>query len=315
MITERAMLAAVHIRLWTATKYDKKASEEVANQHGAHTNAGRYNKRLLQGATKLEALQTIAGQIRQHFYKLTLPWSDEGFRILPAELLFDFAEGMRALENRFVPAVDAFIAAYPAYIEQMRPALNGLFRSEDYESPDTIRSKFGLRLEIKPIPSGDDFRVKLSREQRARLAEEIDRDVRESLSRGTRDLWMRLRKVVAHMVEILNDPEARLHTSVVDNVTELVDLLPRLNVTGDPQLDAFAVEIRNRLCLYNSRELKQNDQIRSETARDAAAIMERIETVLDQQPEIAGSDMMPSEQLSAEAIFSRMSAYLEVPPR
>jgi len=36
MITEKAMLAAVHISIWTAVKHDRKVSRDVADQHGAH---------------------------------------------------------------------------------------------------------------------------------------------------------------------------------------------------------------------------------------------------------------------------------------
>ena len=79
MITEKAMLVAVHISVWTAVKHDRKVSREVADQHGAHQGAGRYNKQL-HGAQKLEELRSLAGQIRQHFYKVTLPWSDEGLQ-------------------------------------------------------------------------------------------------------------------------------------------------------------------------------------------------------------------------------------------
>ena len=90
MITEKAMLAAVHISIWTAVKHDRKISRDVASQHGAHQGAGRYNKQLLRGADKLDELRTLAGQIRQYFYKITLPWSDEGIpSLLPVyELLF-----------------------------------------------------------------------------------------------------------------------------------------------------------------------------------------------------------------------------------
>src|SRR5207248_8057788 len=84
MITEKAMLAAVHISIWTAVKDDRKVSRDVADQHGAHHGAGRYNKQLLREAEKLEALRSLSGQIRQHFYRITLPWSDEGYRLLPA---------------------------------------------------------------------------------------------------------------------------------------------------------------------------------------------------------------------------------------
>jgi hypothetical protein len=44
MITERAMLAAVHISIWTAVKHDRKISRDVAYQHGAHQSAGRTPK-------------------------------------------------------------------------------------------------------------------------------------------------------------------------------------------------------------------------------------------------------------------------------
>jgi hypothetical protein len=136
MITERAMLAAVHISIWTAVKHDRKVSRDVVNQHGAHESAGRYNKQLLRGAEKLDALRTLAGQIRHHFYKITLPWSDEGYRLLPAHFYFELATQMREFERAFSQSVDEFLEVYPSYIEQVRPELNGLFREEDYPSTE-----------------------------------------------------------------------------------------------------------------------------------------------------------------------------------
>lgn len=47
MISEKAMLTAVHISIWTASKHDKQVSRDVANQHGAHQNAGRYKVELV----------------------------------------------------------------------------------------------------------------------------------------------------------------------------------------------------------------------------------------------------------------------------
>jgi hypothetical protein len=230
MITERAMLAAVHISIWTAVKHDRKVSCDVANQHGAHESAGRYNKQLLRGAERLDALRTLAGQIRQHFYKITQPWSDEGYRLLPAHFYFELTTQMREFERAFSQSIDEFLEVYPSYIEQVRPELNGLFREEDYPSAEKLRAKFGVKLEVLPIPSGDDFRVTLSEEEQARVAREIDESVRESLNRGTKDLWARLTDVVTHMVDKLNEPESRFHASLVTNVFDLVDLLPRLNV-------------------------------------------------------------------------------------
>ncbi len=309
MITERAMLAAVHISIWTAVKHDRKVSRDVADQHGAHQSAGRYNKQLLRGADKLDELRTLAGQIRQHFYKITLPWSDEGFRLLPSNFYFDLMEKMREFEASFERGVDNFLAVYPQYIDQVRPELNGLFREEDYPSAEKLRAKFAVKLEILPIPSGADFRVQMSAEEQARVSREIDASVRQSLTRGMEDLWKRLREVVSHMVDRLNEPESRFHGSLVTNVFDLVEILPRLNVNGDEDLNRFAEQVKQRLCNYSAQDLKRHDLLRVTTAADAANIVAQMDGLLQNRE--AAVIPQAGEVSSVESIFAHMSAYME----
>jgi hypothetical protein len=311
MITERAMLAAVHISIWTAVKHDRKVSRNVAHQHGAHAGAGRYNKQLLTGAEKLEELRTLAGQIRQYFYKITLPWSDEGFRLLPSNFYFDLMARMREFETSFEQGVDNFLIVYPQYIDQVRPELNGLFCAEDYPSAEKLKEKFGVKLEVLPIPSGVDFRVQMSTEEQARVAREIEAKVRQSLTRGTEDLWKRLREVVSHMVDRLNEPESRFHASMVTNVFDLVEILPQLNVTRDPDLNRLADEVRQRLCNYSSQDLKKHDLLRVTTATDAADIVAQMDDILRTREVKRPSDEDRAQ--TVENIFAHMSAYMEAP--
>jgi len=312
MITERAMLAAIHISVWTAIKHDRKVSREVAEQHGAYAGAGRYNKQLLREAERLESLRSLSGQIRQYFYKITLPWSDEGYRLLPAHFYFELTTKMREFEQSFAQQVEEFLAVYPNYVEQVRPELNGLFREEDYPSTDKLRNKFGVRLEVLPVPSGNDFRVTLSEEEQARVAREIDDNVRQSLQKGTEDLWTRLKGVVAHMVERLNEPESRFHASLVTNIGELVELLPRLNVNQDEELNHFAGEIKDRLCGFTARDLKKNEILRAATANDAVAILTKMDAVLRERGQ--NTDSVSSAIAgSADDIFAHMAAYMEAP--
>jgi hypothetical protein len=265
----------------------------------------------LRGADKLDQLRTLAGQVRQYFYKITLPWTDEGYRLLPANLYFDLTARMREFEAQFEQGVEAFLTVYPQYIEQVRPELNGLFREEDYPKAEKLRRKFGVKLEVLPIPTGNDFRVQMSAEEQARVAREIDANVRESLTRGTEDLWKRLRDVVSHMVDRLNEPESRFHATMVTNVFDLVELLPRLNVNGDADLNRFADQIKQRLCGFTAHDLKKHDLLRVATANDAAEIVAEIDSVLrDREASV------PEEALddpTVDDILSRMSAYMEVP--
>jgi hypothetical protein len=89
------------------------------------------------------------------------------------------------------------------------------------------------------------------------------------------------------MVERLNEPESRFHASLVTNIGQLVDLLPRLNVNQDEELNRFAQEIKNRLCGFTAHDLKKNEILRVATANDAAQILTEMDAALrerDQNP-------------------------------
>ena len=75
-----------------------EVSREVAQRHGAYDGAGRYNKQLLHEAEKLETLRSLAGQIHQYFYKITLPGPMRGIDYCGALLLraHHEDEGVRA---------------------------------------------------------------------------------------------------------------------------------------------------------------------------------------------------------------------------
>jgi hypothetical protein len=81
-----------------ARKHDKDASEEIATRHGAQSDAGRYHKILLPKAALAE-IQKIVSEARQEHYFMTLPWDDNGYRVLPAAVYMDHVEKMRTLSK------------------------------------------------------------------------------------------------------------------------------------------------------------------------------------------------------------------------
>ena len=56
---------------------------------------------------------------------------------------------------------------------------------------------------------------------------------------------------------------------------KLVDVLPKLNVTGDPELERLAAQVRASL-LVDPQELRKSESIRNETAKNASAIAQRM---------------------------------------
>ena len=280
-LSSRAMLASLSISMWSARKHDPEASEEIAMRHGAQTDVGRYNKVLLPKKA-LADLQKIVSEARDAHYFITLPWDDNGYRVLPGAVYMEHREKMRSLSGRFHAAASHLYEQFEELVNQARNRLGGLFRQEDYPTLDELRSKYSFETKILPLPEAGDFRVTLGDEEKARIKRQITLDVEASLRVGSRELWHRLYEAVEHMAKRLaaykvteEGVEHPFRDTVVTNLIKLVDILPKLNVTHDPELDQLADQVRASL-LVDPKELRESDAVRAETAKRAAEIASKM---------------------------------------
>ena len=280
-LCSRAMLCSLSISIWSARKHDPDASQEIAQRHGAQADAGRYHKVLLPKEALAE-VQKIVSDARQDHYFITLPWDDNGYRVLPAAAYMDHTEKMRELSNRFTPAVEALVEQFGQLVEEAKVRLGGLFRPGDYPAPHELRSKFSFGTKVMPLPDAGDFRVALGDEEKERIKRQITAAVEASLQVASRELWQRLYEAVSHLGERLQaykvtgqGVEHPFRDSVVTNLVKLVDVLPKLNVTADPELERLAAEVRASL-LVDPQELRKSESVRTETAKSAAKIAERM---------------------------------------
>ena len=144
MIQDKAMLANLTIQQWSARKQDKAVSAEVDRAHGAN-DAGRYNK-LLVDKSALEPISKLAGDLRSRHYHFTMPWGDNGDRLLPGTLYMKYTTEMRTLRTQFDAAVSAFISIYPNLVTNARTRLGTLYNAEDFPEPVIEKSRCVLWL-------------------------------------------------------------------------------------------------------------------------------------------------------------------------
>jgi hypothetical protein len=273
-IHTRAMLVALHVSTWTARRYDRKITSETNARMNASADAGRYNKMLLPGdcATFKTALQA-ASSARAAHYSNTLPWKDDGWRLLPTANWTAYTDTMRAQRSTFDAAVSAFHLDYPR-LRNNAPALLGTaYDDRDYPSSATIRSKFGFQLDFSPLPSFGDVRVDLPEEQIRQIETEMQQRVESSIGDAMRDAWQRLYSVVAAARDRLSDPTAIFRDTLIGNVREVCDVLGRLNVTGDPDLSTLRADVLSELGQYDAQALRDDDVLRAQTARKADALI------------------------------------------
>lgn len=267
-LTEKAMLVKLSITKWSARKYDKKVSGEVAHQYGTDQDRGRYNKVLV----AVEAVKKVCqaeSAARTFHYENTLPWKDDGARILPAANFNHYSAEMRKLKGDFQAAAMDFCGSYPELMDQARRDLNGLFDPADYPGAEKIARKFSFEVEVDPLPTGADFRVDLQAGEVDRIKADIERRLEQAQATAMSDCFNRLYDVVRKAAEKLTDKTAIFRDSLITNIQDLVDLLPRLNLTGDSRLEDLRREVADKLLGYDPEHLRKNAFARQETA-DAA---------------------------------------------
>ena len=130
-LSHDAMLVSLRITAWSGRLYDRQASNHVAAHHDASASAGRYNKRLLPKAA-FAALTATISKIRSTHYEQTLPWDDQGSRMLTVANYERYTELLDGLRERMVRERARFIEDYDDNIDQARLDLGKLFRIEDY---------------------------------------------------------------------------------------------------------------------------------------------------------------------------------------
>jgi len=281
-LTDDAMLVSVRITAWSGRIHDRQASDHVAAHHDAAASAGRYHKRLLPKRA-LAALTSTMSEARATHYAHTLPWDDQGARLLTVANYAHYTERMDGLRERMVRERARFIADYAHCIDQARLDLGQLFRLEDYPSKTALQDRFSLRYRITPVPAARHFIAKLAATDTDRVKRTLECDIEARLHTAVGDLYRRLGDAVERVSERLREDDNGkplvFRDSMIAHLRDLVDVVPRLNLFGDAELARLCAEVKDRIARVEPDTLRPSKTfdpaVRARVKRDADALRER----------------------------------------
>lgn len=277
MSTLNAAIVELNISTWTARKLDKQTSKEVKLSKGANSDdAARVNKNLLAGMNNLKRVTDFVALTRNEFYSLTLPWSDCGQRLVPMAQFFDLKKWINDKQNTYEQLVSEFLRDYPTLISAQAFQLGALFDRNEFPSVDEIADKFRFKVGFLPLPTTGDFRVDAPNEIVEEMRTQYESMVQERVTQVSQELWTRLHDTLKHMSDRLgydDTGKAKIfRDSLVTNAVELCDLLKKLNVTNDPDLEKARASLESALLGIDA------DELRRAGARDEVKL--KVDTVL-----------------------------------
>jgi hypothetical protein len=276
-LAQKAMLVDLHVSRWSGFKIDSKASRQLIKDANAENGSATVSKRIVPKEAFADIV-TVCNALRAHMAKHSLPWSDNGQRIMTRNIFALFMQGYNELERNFNAAVKEFIEVkYPLVRDKVAFRMGDLFVEKDYPTVDELREKFRVDLDIDGITEPDDFRVALPEQQLNKLKASLEDSINRRLSSAMHDVYVRIAALLEHYIEKMADPEAIFRDSTVNNLVELMNILPGLNITNSPDLRTIRQRVMNTIGSYQPNDLRKDANLRAAAAQEAREIRESVD--------------------------------------
>lgn len=233
-----------------------------------------------------------------------------GVGILPAALIAEYADKMREFKGKFERLVEeTFLANPQQWIDWAIEAHNGTFDPRNYPgcvendplvvaatgkqygfNPDVfrdkMRKKFYIRSEPLPVPNASHFEASI----KALLGSDaatVDMRLADAENEARREVIRRLIAPVKAMADKLSEEpkvgkdgkvksDIVFRDSLVGNLRDIAELAPKLNITGDPEIEKFVNEVRT-LATADADALREDKEARQVAKESAADLFKRLE--------------------------------------
>jgi hypothetical protein len=278
-LNEKAMLVHLTVHQWMGRVKDVGASEELAIQKNASSEAGTSVLISLAPKRLVNPIDNAGWAARLEHQRLTLPWMDKGHRILPANMFMKYTECIRAKVTVFQERVNDFLEEYPKLMEdaERKQRLGELGKGVVFPSVDELRARFSIHTDVLPMPDAADFRISIGEDEAAQIKADIEKNIGDKMKQAQNDLWARLGDLVGKVHERLSDSDKKFRDSLMENLKDFCKLIPDLNIVDDPNLETMRVEVMEKLSKeWKPDDMRNNTAARQKAAKDAKEMLDKM---------------------------------------
>lgn len=292
-LAEKAVLMRFSSGMPGMERTDRKVTAEVKQSQGLGEHAGKWVK----DRWPDEALKPVAQLItraRDYHAAVTLPF-DKGLGILPGPLIEEYREKMLQFKATQAELCERFIVNAQVWVDWAVKEHNGSFDASDYPGCVRVADKwvvnvdefraameplFYMRCEPVPVPDSGHF-TNTMHSLLGTDADTVNTRVADAMVEAQRELMRRIIAPVKHMADTLakapkdGEKAPRFHSTLVDNIADIVKLAPKLNLSGDAAIDGFVKEV-SKLTAHTAEQLKKDSSIRERTAMEAKAVLAKL---------------------------------------
>lgn len=286
-IANRAMKAVFHRGLGAGRRVRDTAAEALVKGQLGDEGQIVTRKLFVNKACLINKYLQLAGEMYQTHMKYTLPLGDDGSRLLPNSMYFDYVQKMGGYEQQATAIINQIVATYPQLVQDDVNERNAALISQgkppaaslaEYPSLDRMRQYLYVQWFLEPVPTANDFRFDVDPALKERLSERLEA-IKDD---ATLALFQTMVKPMKAFVERLSVPIGEagsvFRDSLLGNLNEL-SYLRKMNVNHDPRVTELldGIEAVIKPYVFAPDVLREVPEARKGARDKMAELMKRLD--------------------------------------
>ena len=268
---------------------DKDAEEVIKNLKGDEGQI--VSRKLFQNKSSLVyKYQLKASEMYQYHISQTLPCGDDATRLLKNESYFEYTGKMQqyiseldVLKRQIVGDEATYEAVITADITERNTNLYNQGKTStavhsDYLTYSQMCDRLYVTWYPEPISTSGDFRWEIPAEMKHRCDEQLN----QMLQDAKQDIYTRMLAPMQAFIDKLAVPIGEqgsiFRDTLVENLTDLVTHLPKLNLDDDPKITEMIAALKETTDAYSGNPdiLRESPGMRAKAKTDMDALLKQL---------------------------------------
>lgn len=260
----------------TWKKQDKNAAQETADKHNAEHDRVETVLTMMRKEDRLP-IQQIGSAARVWLKERTGRWDDTGWRFIANANYNKIREGLEEFKAKYSEELDKLCARRDELASAWEAGRGSLGDQFSFPTEDEFRAKYTFDVLSEPIVDANDLRLKhISPAAAAEIAASVKQQQGETIQQALKDIVAKLQSAIEHAHTKLADDKQIFRDSTIENIREVCELVPMLNVTNDPWIAKVAKEIAEGFAKVEPEAVREDKEERKKVASAAKGMLERL---------------------------------------
>lgn len=272
--------------LGTQRKLSDAQTKQAADMFSASTDLVTASKRLIDTThPAYKAATAIKSQAAAFWRGITLPYPQEGVRLIRQSDIATFEERMNEFKAQLSAAVTNMQLEYEAIKEKAREKLGSLYNPADY--PETLEGVFAISWEYPPIDPPQyllNFNPQLYAQEQSRVQQRFE----DAVTMAENAFAEELSSLISHLIERLTDEpdgkKKKFQASTIENFKEFYQNFRRMNVRSNANLETLITQANNLVAGITPNELRQSTELQQSLRTQMSALQTSLDAVIHDAP-------------------------------